>query len=107
MIPLVTARLAAVPPALTVALRVVYYTPRNLLYYRRSREVAPARILHIVDAREGGDMKRRITSIVLAAVGLRVIDDPADEVPRYVPLSRVQKEWVAKVGAFGYRAGLG
>lgn len=87
--------------------RWVYYTFRNLWYYRMPREIDPEHAGNIVRPNFGIDgVKRSFTDAVLAAVGLQTVDDDADTVPWYIPLSRAQKNIIQSVSKFGYKVGL-
>lgn len=86
--------------------RWIYYVFRNLIYYRVQRPVGNHRIMTIASARSTDDIKDALTEGLLATVGLKIVEDDADTVPWYIPLSKVQKSWVEQVSRHGYKVGL-
>lgn len=80
-----------------------YYVYRNLVYYRKERQIKHSRMM---DVAMSNDTKRTMTNAFLASVGLKVVDDECDRVPRYIPLSKIQKSWAKTASEYGYKVGL-
>ena len=86
-----------------------YYVLRNLVYYRFEHGVSPALFDEMQMRAQGGDnayFKLALTKCVLSRVGLRVVDVAEDEVPWYIPLSAIQRDYRQMVEAYGYKVGL-
>jgi hypothetical protein len=62
--------------------------------------------MDVASERDSSGIKDALTNGCLATVGLKVVEDDADTVPWYIPLSRVQKSWVEQVSRHGYKVGL-
>lgn len=87
-------------------LRWIYYTYRNLIYYRIQRQVGHQRVMDLAATRELDDIKNALTEGLLATVGLKIVERDEDTVPWYIPLSKLQKSWVEQVSRHGYKVGL-
>ena len=87
-------------------IKFIYYTYRNLVYYRKERVIDHRRVMDIATANKGDDVKRTFTDACLATVGLMVVETDVDAVPWYMPLSRIQKSWVRQANEHGYVVGL-
>ena len=97
--------------------RCVFYSVRNLIYYRDVID-DPAAVrgllqrLKACKERESTDasgaqaLKDIITEFMLCSLGLTIVNDPKDQVPPGVWLTAAQRECIAKVREYGYRAGL-
>ncbi|HJT34007.1 MAG TPA: hypothetical protein VJ783_18320 [Pirellulales bacterium] len=83
-----------------------YRSCRNLVYYRRARRIPVGFATQIERGESIEDIRRALTDALLATVGLKTVDSDADCVPRYIPLSTLQKSWVQTVTPFGYKVGL-
>ena len=86
--------------------RFIYYTFRNLIYYRKQRDIGHSRIMEVASEREEEGIKNALTNSCLATVGLKVVEDDKDTIPWYIPLSKIQKSWVERVSNHGYKVGL-
>lgn len=82
----------------------IYYSYRNLVYYRKQRKISHQRLMAVVN--QSTNTKDTITDAMLATVGLKIVDSDEDKVPWYIPLSKIQKSWVNKTAEFGYKVGL-
>jgi hypothetical protein len=87
-------------------LKFIYYTIINLAYYNKEREVEHSRLMEVAAARGAKEIGDAITSVYLAMVGLKIVENDMDTVPWYIPLSRTQKNWIKRVKEYGYKVGL-
>ena len=92
-------------------IRWVYYSLRNLCYYRQARPIPGPMRRSLRDrlfqaSRQGNyaDVRYALTSIYLSHVGLRIADTP--EQVTNIPLSPLQREWADKVAAYGFSVSL-
>ena len=97
--------------------RCLFYSVRNLIYYRdvRNDPAAVRGLLQRLEAckeQESNDasglqaMKDILTEFLLSSLGLTTINDPDDNIPRGVWLTAAQRDFISKVNEYGYRAGL-
>ena len=84
----------------------IVYSIRNILWYRRFRNL-PCRSINHVTGELGcaSDTRLALTELLLGSVGLRVSEDSHELDGIY--LTAIQKSAIAKVEVFGYHAGLG
>jgi hypothetical protein len=83
-------------------IKFIYYSLRNLIYYRKERSITNSQ-LHSIATND--DPKIYVTNILLTTVGLKVVDSKT-EIPWYIPLSRIQRSWIRRAEKYGYRIGL-
>lgn len=81
-----------------IIFKIAYYTYRNLVYYRVHRPID--RVLST------GNFRLDLTNNMLASVGLKVVSDDSQVVPWYIPLSRIQRDWIRDVSQYGFKVGL-
>ena len=97
--------------------RCLFYSVRNLIYYRdvRNDPAAVRRLLQRLEAskeQESNDAsglqtaRDLLTEFVLSSLGLTTVNDSKDHIPRGVWLTAAQCDCISKVSEFGYRAGL-
>ena len=86
--------------------RWIYYTYRNLTYYRIERAVGYFRVMDITSERTLDGTKEALTNGCLATVGLQVVKNDRDIIPWYIPLSKIQKSWIERASEYGYKVGL-
>ena len=85
-------------------IRIIYYTWRNLWYYRRTRNIAHT---HLMDMTiHDNDARRALTDACLATVGLKTVNDKKNTVPWYILLSTTQRSWIRVVSKYNYKVGL-
>lgn len=84
----------------------IYYTWRNLVCYRHERSVDGKTINQLLLEDDMCEVKIAMSNAFLSTVGLKVVTDASDQIPWYIPLSKIQKEWVATVTKHGYMVGL-
>lgn len=84
----------------------LYYTYRNLVYYKKMRKVDHSRHIKLDKAEDTSSAKDELTSLCLASLGLKIVDNEFDTIPWYIPLSKKQKKWLKMVSDFGYKVGL-
>ena len=87
-------------------IKIVYYTYRNLIYYRIPRKISSSRLMDVTSSHTAEDIKHSITNSCLATVGLKVAISDDDTIPWYIPLSKIQKDWIKLVSEHGYKVGL-
>jgi hypothetical protein len=87
-------------------LKFIYYTIINLAYYNKEREVEHSRLMEVAAARGVKGTQDAVTSVFLAKVGLKIVENDMDTVPWYIPLSRTQRRWIKTVSKYGYKVGL-
>ncbi len=83
-----------------------YYTLRNLIHYRQERQISHAIYNQMRESESEEDIKWHLTRVALATVGLKPIKEDENDLPWYIPLSRLQKSWVDRVNGHGYKVGL-
>jgi hypothetical protein len=100
-----------------------YYTYKNLVYYRKARPVYSNIYVRFSLKEELEKLKNenylledkkvlvqelnyRLTTKFLATVGLKIIESESDKVPWYIPLSKIQKDYISMVGKKGYKVGI-
>lgn len=82
-----------------IILKFIYYTYKNLIYYRHERSISS------FDLSTQNDFKYHITNAMLETVGLKISEN-GNEIPWYIPLSAIQKSWIKKVKEYGYKVDL-
>lgn len=97
--------------------RCVFYSIRNLIYFRDVRN-DPAAVRGLLqrleackehesnDASELQAAKDILTEFMLCSLGLTTVNTSKDHIPPGVWLTAAQRECIAKVSELGYRAGL-
>lgn len=85
----------------------IYYTIRNLWYYRKQRAISHEHIMNISRANATLDeMQFTCSDALLATVGLKRVKDDKDTIPWYIPLSGPQRKLVASAKRWGDKVGL-
>ena len=100
-------------PQHPLMLEFIYYSILNLCYYHKQRQIPHRmgnRMLLDIAACKGENaleqMRKAITNAFLATAGLRIVDNDADTIPWYMPLSAAQRSWIKHVSKDGYKVGL-
>lgn len=95
----------------------LFYSVRNLIHYRdvRNDPAAVRRLLQRLEVCKKQESKAPsalqavkdiLTEFLLSSLGLTTVHDSKDHIPRGVWLTAAQRDCIAKVSEFGYRAGL-
>jgi hypothetical protein len=103
---------------MTYIIRCMFYSIRNLIFYRSYRvDQAAARLF--LQQLKGGEFKDKsnqeqtlqelrdkLTEFVLSGVGLRIAKNPGDRMPRWVWLTQEQRQLIEDVSKYGYQVTL-
>lgn len=89
----------------------IYINYRHLVYRRREGPLVATidQINNLHRAANNDDLasaKRITTDLFLGTVGLKIVNDVEDTVPKFVWLTSCQKSWIKTVSQYGYLVGI-
>ena len=88
---------------LTICWEFIYYYFRNHWYYYTERINSSLNLDRKTNMHQN---RKMVTSHFLKSVGLKVVDESENNLPRHIPLSKKQKEWVKKANENGFKVGV-
>jgi hypothetical protein len=93
---------------MTYIFRSVYHSLRNVVLYREPRfdRSASCLLQHLEETTNSRNSRFMNTEVMLSGFGLKVVEGPANQIPRSIRPNAAQRKSISMVTEYGYRVGL-